>query len=92
MRGAAVKGYCSVQDAAKRRDISARRANQYTGGMEGFPANSGRRAESRAMPEDATRPEKRRVRSGPKETAERSGRKDKTDEHFMCIIFCTGVR
>ena len=28
MRGAAVKGYCSVQDAAKCRDISARRANQ----------------------------------------------------------------
>ena len=64
IRGIVVKGYCSVQETARRWGISMRRVNQYALGR------------SRAIPNDAIEPEK--YRSGPKPTDHPGGAAGKT--------------
>ena len=69
-----MKGYRSVQEAANRCGISVRRVNQYALD-EGIP-DAERLGRSWAIPEGAVKPEKHRTGPKPKETAEKSSRKD----------------
>ena len=74
IRGVVVKGYCSVQETAKRWGISVRWVNQYA--LEGRIPGAERLGRSWAIPEDAFKPEKHRSGPKPKETSERSSGKD----------------
>ncbi len=69
-----MKGYFSVQETARRRGISVRWVNQYA--LDGRIPGAERQGRSWAIPEDAVKPEKHRSGPKPKETSERSGRKD----------------
>jgi len=62
IRGVVVKGYCSVQEIAKRWGISVRWVNQYA--LDGRIPGAERLGRSWAIPEGAVKPEK--YRSGPK--------------------------
>ena len=73
-RGAVVKGYCSAQETAKRRGISVRWVNQYA--LDVRIPGAERLGRSWAIPEGAVKPEKPRSGPKPKETAEKSVRKD----------------
>ena len=57
-----MKGYCSVQEIAKRWGISVRWVNQYA--LDGRIPGAERLGRSWAIPEGAVKPEK--YRSGPK--------------------------
>ncbi len=70
-----MKGYCSVQETAKRWGISVRWVNLYA--LEGRIPGAERLGRSWAIPEGAVKPEKQRSVPRPKETAERTGRKKK---------------
>ena len=74
IRGVVVKGYCSVQEIAKRWGISVRWVNQYA--LDGRIPGAERLGRSWAIPEDAVKPEKHRSGPKPKDMAERSVRKD----------------
>ena len=73
-RGVVVKGYCSAQVTAKRWGISVRWVNQYA--LDGRIPGTERLGRSWAIPEGAVKPEKPRSGPKPKETAEKSVRKD----------------
>jgi len=68
IRGVVVKGYCSAQETARRW------VNQYA--LDGRIPGTERLGRSWAIPEDAVKPEKHRSGPKPKETAEKSSRKD----------------
>ena len=74
IREVVVKGYCSVQDTAKRWGISVRWVNQYA--LDGRIPGAERLGRSWAIPEDAVKPEKHRSGPRPKGTTGRSGGKD----------------
>ena len=74
MRGVVVKGYCSAQETAKRWGISLRWENQYA--LDGRIPGAERLGRSWAIPEGAVKPEKHRSGPKPKETVERTVRKD----------------
>ena len=84
-----MKGYCSVQETARRWGISVRWVNQYA--LDGRIPGAERLGRSWAIPEDAVKPETHRSGLKPKEMSEKSSRKDKTDKHWTCIIFCREV-
>ena len=89
IRGVVVKGYCSVQEIAKRWGISVRWVNQYA--LDGRIPGAERLGRSWAIPEDEVKPEKHRSGPKPKEMSKKSSWKDYTDKHLTCIIFCRKV-
>ena len=70
IRGVVVKGYCSVQEIAKRWGISVRWVNQYA--LDGRIPGAERLGRSWAIPEDAVKPEKHKSGPKPKEMSERN--------------------
>jgi len=72
IRGVVVKGYCSVQEIAKRWGISVRWVNQYA--LDGRIPGAERLGRSWAIPESAVKPEKHRSGPKPKEMSERRSR------------------
>ena len=64
-----------MQETAKRRGISVRRVNQYV--LEGRIPGAEQLGRSRAIPEDAVKPEKHGSGPKPKEMSDKSSRKDK---------------
>ena len=74
IRGVVVKGYCSVQETARRWGISVHWVNQYA--LDGRIPGAERLGRSWAIREDAVKPEKHRSGPKPKETSEKSSRKD----------------
>ena len=69
-----MKGYFSVQETAKRWGISVRWVNQYA--LDGRIPGAERLGRSRAIPEEAAKPEKHRAGPRPKEMPGKSSRKD----------------
>ena len=80
-----MKGYCSVQEIAKRWGISVRWVNQYA--LDGRIPGAERLGRSWAIPEDAVKPEKHKSGPKPKEMSERTAGRNKQISTYRAFFF-----
>lgn len=85
IRGVVVKGYCSVQEIAKRWGISVRWVNQYA--LDGRIPGAERLGRSWAIPESAVKPEKHRSGPKPKKCQREEAGRNKQISTYRAFIF-----